>query len=220
MPGAWIGQPLCVPHRAPPNMKTKMTLLALGALMATAAVSNALSITPSSAFLINTGTDGITPDSDNPTNPESALLAVYGGSILYKSNVGGGGSSVEEATPFTGSYATAYNSDLSGATISQGGGSAITGYSPLYLLVKDGNSDPFWYFFNLTTAGWDGTASLDLSGFWPEQGSISHVTLMGRPSTSTTSVVSRVPDGGTTLATLGFALLGLGSVRRLMGGKA
>lgn len=201
-------------------MRTKLPLLALAALIATSAVAHALSITPSSAFLINTGTDGITPDSNNASNPESNLLAVYGGSILYKSNVGGGGSSVEEAKAFKDSYATVYNGDLSGATISQGGGSAISGYSPLYLLVKDGNHNPYWYFFNLTTAGWNGTASLNLSGFWPGQGSISHVTLMGKLGPGTNSVTSPVPDGGSTLATLGFALLGLGSVRRFIAAKA
>lgn len=188
--------------------------MSIGALLATAAVCSALSITPSSSFLINTGTDGINPDSSNPDNPEGALLAVYGGSILYKSNVEGG----EETEPFVNSYETSYSDTLSNpssATISlNGGGPAISGYSPLYLLVKDGNALPYWYFYNLTTAGWNGTESLKLSGFWPQQGAISHVTITGTPSTN------RVPDGGTTLATLGFSLVGLGAMRRLMTSKS
>ena len=52
-----------------------------------------------------------------------------------------------------------------------------------YLYVKDGNNDPNWYIFEISR--WNGTDSIELSGFWPEgvNGSISHVAIFGAEPT-------------------------------------
>jgi hypothetical protein len=68
-----------------------------------------------------------------------------------------------------------------------------------FLLVKDGNQTPAWYLFDLS--GWDGMEDLVLTGFWPNQGAISHVSLYGGTSTT-------VPEPGTLLL-LGSGLVGL-----------
>jgi hypothetical protein len=54
--------------------------------------------------------------------------------------------------------------------------------------------------FNLTSLGWDGMETLNLSGFWPQQGAISYVALYGD--------AKKVPEP-TTMLLLGFGLLGL-----------
>jgi hypothetical protein len=46
-----------------------------------------------------------------------------------------------------------------------------------------------------------------LSNFWPNNGSISHVTIYGTTS---------VPDGGSVVMMLGAALVGLAGMRRLL----
>jgi hypothetical protein len=68
-----------------------------------------------------------------------------------------------------------------------------------YLAIKDGNQTPSYYFFDL--ASWNGTDDIELQGFWPNQGAISHVSIWGKPSTS-------VPEPGIVLL-LGIGLLGL-----------
>ena len=95
------------------------------------------------------------------------------------------------------SYSTEFLSDANW-TITPSG-PAITGRK--YLLVKDGNFEPYAYFFDLTSA-WNGTDKLVLEGFWPGQGSISYAAIYAA-------------DGGTTLMLLGMALAGLGAARRL-----
>ena len=138
----------------------------------------------------------------------SAILAYLDGlgypvdSELYKSDVGG-----PESGGYAGSYETTYSPTLDpdSATIRYSGGPAITG-SPIYMLVKDGNASPAWYFFNLSALGWHGTETLNLRNFWPAQGAISHVAIYGH-STS-------VPDGGSMAMLLGLGMLGLASVRR------
>jgi len=44
--------------------------------------------------------------------------------------------------------------------------------------VKDGNQVPIWYVYNLSDS-WDGVMDLNLTGFWPNQGAISHVSIFG-----------------------------------------
>jgi len=142
------------------------------------------------------------------------ILGLSGGSIdlaamteLYKQNVGEG----SDSGTFAANYQTTFSnssSDPQDADIMHVGGAKITGISPLYLLVKDGNQDPAWYLYDIT--GWDGMEIM-LRGFWPNQGAISHVSLYG---TAGTPPPPSVADGGTTLLLLGSALAGLGLMKR------
>ena len=67
------------------------------------------------------------------------------------------------------------------------------------MLVKDGDNCPVWYLFDIS--GWDGVSDINLTGFWPGQGAISHVAIYS------------VPEPGT-LALLAIGLAGAGLSRR------
>jgi hypothetical protein len=153
----------------------------------------------------------ITPDTvPQWTGDETSTLAALAeaatecgcvlGTEQYKAEVGDG-----EEGPLAGSYETSFlstPSDPSGANIVYVGGPFLTGQ--MYLFVKDGNESPAWYLFDLTALAWDGQETLELSGFWPAQGAISHVSLFGATS---------VPEPAT-LSLLGMGLLGLAALRR------
>jgi hypothetical protein len=168
-------------------------------ILALAVQAQALSITPSSGALNISRWEG------NQTSNAQVLSAIAGfiGSAteLYKSNVGG-----PEEKPLAGSYETTFSNsptDPSDALIDYISGTSVG--PTAYLLVKDGNQSPAWYLFDLTALAWNGTADLDLSGFWPNQGAISHVSLFG------SSVP--VPEPATMLL-LGAGLIGLAGYGR------
>lgn len=146
----------------------------------------------------------ITPDNPTPyatgndtsqADTNASLDTLIGTSdYLYKADVGGG-----DAGPLSASYDTTFlntATDPSGAIIDYMGSGPYVG-PPSYLLVKDGNQDPAWYLFDLSST-WNGMEEIQLSDFWPQQGAISHVALYGQS----------VPEPATMLL-LGCALLGL-----------
>jgi hypothetical protein len=159
----------------------------------------------------------LSPSSPNPplilTGPEpgtpstAAILAYLNGlgydltNELYKQDRG----AASDSGQFASSYTTTFNADASGGLITWDGGDFISG-SPIYLLVKDGNRSPIWYLFDIGEM-WNGQQTIELQGFWPAGGAISHVSIYGRVS---------VPDGGATLMLLGGVLVGLEVLRRKM----
>jgi hypothetical protein len=158
--------------------------------------AHALSITPAT-FPQFTGTD-------NSNLSAAQISAIVGVTVIdvYKQDQGG-----SESGSFGSSYNTSFNdtpTDPSGALIDYISGPSITG-SSIFLYVKDGNANPAFYIFNLSALGWNGTDDLVLSGFWPQQGAISHITIL---------TGTQVPDAGGTLALLGLAIGSLGLVRR------
>jgi hypothetical protein len=175
-------------------------LLVLVASLGLAAAASALPITPTSGDLNTTRWEG---DQNSTPAILTAISPIIGSATeLYKSNVGG-----PEEGPLAGSYDTTFTdtpSDPSGASILYVGGPIVS--PTAFLLVKDGNQSPAWYLFNLTALGWNGTDTLDLSGFWPNQGAISHVSLFGTRTS--------VPDEGATLGLLGIGLVGIALLRR------
>jgi len=93
-------------------------------------------------------------------------------SLAYKQNVG---ENVSEG-PAMGWYSTDFDPDVEpeNATITWNGPGVIA--CPIcYLIVKDGNSTPARYLFDLSY--WDGLETIALTGFWLGRGSISHVAL-------------------------------------------
>lgn len=74
-------------------------------------------------------------------------------------------------------------------------------------MIKDGNQNPSYYFFNLTAAGWNGTDPIILEDFWPSNGAISRVAIWDASSGTS------VPEPGT-LGLLGLGLAGMGSGMR------
>lgn len=166
--------------------------------------ANALLLTPASATW-----QGSVPGNPNANDIEDITGTSAQLTLAYKSDVGS-----SDSGSLAGSYDTTYNNtptDPEEAAITfNGTGAAISG-SPLYLLVKDGNQDPIWYIFDIS--GWNGVETINLEGFWPNQGAISHVGIY------TTGESRQVPDGGSSMALLGLALTSVGLLRRKLQAK-
>ena len=118
---------------------------------------------------------------------------------VYKQNAGG-----TEEKAFADSYTTTFNEERSAFTIRYDGVPDATITCPnCYLLVKDGNNSPYQYLFNISS--WNGTETINGSGFWPNNGSISHVSIF-------TSAGS-VPEPAS-LMLLGAGMAGMAFFRR------
>ena len=188
------------------NIKTLMIFLCV-ALIVLGMVSSAvaLPIIPSTGVLNISRWEGITPV--NPNAGDIPGIVGYNGTLneLYKQDV----SAVSDTGPYAGSYGTTFANtptDPMDATIAWVMNTPFIGGPPIYLLVKNGNEVPRWYIFDLS-ALWDGKETINMTGFWPNQGSISHVALYG----DSTGIALSEPI---TLLLLGFGLVGLAGVRR------
>jgi hypothetical protein len=191
----------------------KGTFIAAAGLLATAFLVGA----PAQALVIGPAGPGLVGTSDLSANCEPGCINTALGTsfvnpddLAYKQNVGGG-----ESGFLSGSYQTSFSntaSDPSDALIEYIGGPALSCDAALkcILNVKDGNQRPNQYFFDLFVAGWNGTDDLELVGFFPNQGAISHVSIWAE---EVGCCDQDVPEPGT-LALLGLGLLGLGLRRR------
>lgn len=177
--------------------KYLVILVALCGFLAFGIQAHALTISPS-----DTGLIAAYGNQTSQAQIDVAIASyISGATELYKNNVG-----EEDEGIIAGSYDTAFDntpSDPSEAIITWIGPGVIG--DPKFLLVKDGNQTPAWYLFNLTSPVWDGMETLYLTKFWPENGSISHISLYG--------TTTEVPEPAT-LILLGLGLLGIASIRR------
>lgn len=195
-------------------MKLFSKLVAIAAagigLVALSAPAQALTITPSTVGVIPAN---LGPSNCTPACVYAAFGLVNDGSLtlLYKADVG---NATNPATVESGTFAGSYNTvfantslDPEDATISYTGGAAIS-CGVCYLVIKDGNNNPSFYFVDLTALGWNGTDPIILEDFWIGRGAISHVAIWGVPNSS-------VPEPGTLgLLGLGLAGIGIGMRRR------
>ena len=173
-----------------------------------------------------TGAD-LTPANPTATSGEQGYIeTVFGTSdltLLYKSNTpdsGTTGAGVDEDGTFASSYETTFSNsatDPQDALIEYISGDSIA-CPECYLAVKDGDNDPSYYFFDLSnidtiafSGAWNGTDDLELQGFWPNQGAISHVSIWGKEDGG--GPPTQIPEPGM-MALFGMGLLGMGLSHR------
>lgn len=144
---------------------------------------------------------GYSCDGSVPPCEQQGVNEVYAGApltLLYKAEV----DPAAEFGSAAGWYTTLFMNDPDDpqdADIVWDGGGFISCPSCV-LIVKDGNQDPNYYAFNL--GSWDGKETIELRGFWPRNGAISHISIYGGGEDIT------VPEP-TSMLLLGAGLLGL-----------
>jgi hypothetical protein len=179
--------------------KTKVLLVIMcAALMVFGIMTSASAYTILADALHTWNTNSGGPGNYNATDISGIVSPTVTVIELYKQN----NNQTADSGPYAPYYSTAFASDNETATITYNGPTRLLG-SPLYLYVKDGNHTYIHWIFDVTN--WNRTDTIYVGQLWPQQGSISHVTLYG--------AITPVPiPAGVWL--LGSALVGLVGLRR------
>lgn len=186
-----------------------LKILAIMLMTLFAVQANALTLTPDICSDPASTISCWTIDTGNPSNPNATdignIVSSTDLTLFYSAEYGG----VDEGT-FADSYNTRFGGgteldpDPSNAYISYLLGTPPIDCTECYLSVKNGNSDPNLFVFDIS--GWDGTEMLEILGFWAgTQGAISNVAIWG-PS-------ANVPEPAA-LGLLGLGLIMLAVTRR------
>ena len=163
--------------------------------------SASIELTPGSPGML-----GINQPGNNNCEPDcvyDAFGLINDGSLglLYKSDVAG-----SDGGTFDGSYNTSYAntpSDPSDALIQHVSGEPSISCPDCYLAIKNGDHAPNYYFYDL--GSWDGLMDIEMSGFWPAGGAISHVAIWGSEGEPS----NEIPVPGTGLL-MGLSLAAFG----------
>lgn len=184
---------------SPPDMSTKLSKL-FGMAAATLAFVASAGAVPFYDVSPSTPTVAVGTNSSQPSISDiQTATGVSPLTIAYKKDAVTG----TEGGSYKNSYSTTFQNsanDPSGALIEYNSGPVLS-LDPLFLLVKDGDHNPYWYLFNISS--WNGTDTIRLTDFWPNQGAISNLVIYAGNQTS-------VPDGATTALLLGIVLLSVG----------
>ena len=186
-------------------------MLIAGAL-GVASQAHALNLDPSLATWTTSSTNNL-----NQADVE-AIVGVSPLGLVYKQDFGGGESG-NGAAYYTTSFITdptnnpLDTSDASGATITWDGPLKISCPS-CFLVVKDGNHPDPNYIFDIS--GWNGTDTINLSGFWPGPGAISNIAIWNNADGGGGGGGSLVPEPETYAMLLaGLGLVGFAARRKL-----
>lgn len=187
--------------------RTLFGALVVAGMMGVASQAQALSISPSTTPVWYSNT--------TPALNAAAVASIVSSpvtlALVYKQDYGGG-----EGGTAAGLYSTSFvnTTGPSGATISWDGPSMAISCPTCYVVVKDGNNTPAQYLFTLNS--WNGTENLNFSGFWPTNGSISHIAIYNNVTSSGGGSIAAIPEPETYAMLLaGLGLVGFAARRKL-----